>query len=148
MTNGNNTYATITPPNRTGSKSYSINNSKGPATGKGMGITVKQKLKLDSRLEPIREQIKSQSPAIQDTLGDTTVAMLLATRKLREWRAGLVNMTRNVTSYPRSCNLKVKLAFPQDMKEDPQTQENVKVWDDYIQKTKDEMKKQVLKQGE
>jgi hypothetical protein len=150
MTNGNNTYATITPPNRTRSKSASTNTSKGLVTGKetDAAVKVKQKLKLDSRLEPIRDRIESQPQAIQDTLGDTAVAMLLATRKLRERRAGLVNMTRNVTSYPRSCNLKAKLAFPQDMKEDPQTQENVKVWDDYIQKTKDEMKKQVLKQGE
>ena len=150
MTNGNNTHATITPPNRARSKSASTNNSKGRTAGKetDAAVKVKQKTKLDSRLEPIRERIESQPQAIQDTLGDTAVAMLLATRKLRERRAGLDNMTRNVTSYPRSCNLKAKLAFPQDMKEDPQTQENVKIWDNYIQKTKDEMKRQVLKQGE
>jgi hypothetical protein len=57
-------------------------------------------------------------------------------------------MTRNVTSYPKSCNLKVKLAFLQEMKEDKLTQENEKVWDAFILKTKDEMKRQVLKQGE
>jgi hypothetical protein len=84
---------------------------------------------------------------IQDTLGKTDVAMLLATRKLQERRAGLVNMTRNVTTYPSSCNLKAKLAFPQEMKDDPQTQENATAWDSLILKTKDKMKRQVLKQG-
>ena len=88
MTNGNNTYATITPPNRTGSKSASTNNSKGLATGKGTDATIKQKLKLDSRLEPIHERIESQPPAIQYTPVDTAVAILLATHKLRERQAG------------------------------------------------------------
>jgi hypothetical protein len=44
--------------------------------------------------------------------------------------------------------LKAKLAFPQEMKEDPQTQENEQIWNAYIQTTKNEMKRQVLKQGE
>ena len=92
--------------------------------------------------------IESQPTAIQDTLGDTAVAMLLATRKLRERRAGLVNLTRNVETYLRSCNLKAKLSYPQEMKDDPQTKDNEKVWDDYILKMKTEMKKQVLKQNE
>jgi hypothetical protein len=148
MNNGNNTLATITPLNRNGSKSASAHNAKGTTPGKGPDATKKSKLKLDARLEPIREKIESQPKAIQDTLGDTAVAMLLATHKLRERRTGLVNMTRNVTTYPCSCNLKAKLAFPQEMKEDPETKENEKVWNDFIQKTKDEMKKQVLKQGQ
>jgi hypothetical protein len=56
-------------------------------------------------------------------------------------------MMRNVTSYPKSCNLKAKLAFPQEMKEGKLTQENKKVWDAFILKMKGEMKKQILKQG-
>ena len=125
--------------NRNGSTS-ALKTSKGTNTGKGLDVKTKPK-KLDSHLEPIQETIELQPPAIQDTLGNTTVAMLLATYKLQELRAGLVNMTRNLTSYPCSCSLKAKLAFPQDMKEDPQTQKNVKVWDNYVIKTKDEMKK-------
>jgi hypothetical protein len=147
MTNGSNNTATITPQHSSASKS-APKTSEGTHTGKGSDSRIKKRLKLDSRLEPIRETIESQPIAIQDTLGDTAVAMLLATRKLRERRAGLVNMTRNVTAYPRSCNLKAKLAFPQEMKDDPQTQENATAWDSLILKTKDEMKRQVLKQNE
>jgi hypothetical protein len=56
-------------------------------------------------------------------------------------------MTRKVSSYPRSCNLKAELAFPHEMKEDSQTRENKQVWEAYILTMKNEMKWQVLKQG-
>jgi hypothetical protein len=108
----------------------------------------KGKLKLDARLETIRSTIESQPTAIQVTLSDTAVAMLLVTRKLRDKRAGIVNLTMNPTLYPRSCNLKVKLAFPNEMKDDEKTIANSKKWDEFIQTTKDEMKKQLVTQGE
>jgi hypothetical protein len=74
--------------------------------------------------------------------------MLLVTRKLREKRAGIVNLTSNKDLYPRSCNIKMKLNFPIEMKDDEQTIENSKKWDENIQRMKDEMKKQLVNQGE
>jgi hypothetical protein len=104
-------------------------------------------LKLDARLESIREVIESQPTAIQTTLSDTAVAMLLSTKILRDKRAGFVNLTDNESLIPRSCNIQAKLAFPQEMKEDPRTIENVLKWDDLIKKTREELKKKIIEQG-
>jgi hypothetical protein len=148
MTNGYDTAATITPQPRTDVTSAPSYTSRTSAPRAGPEATTRPKLKLDARLETIRQTIESQPTAIQSTLSDTAVAMLLVTRKLREKRAGIVNLTTNKDLYPRSCNLKIKLNFPDDMKDDAQTQENAKKWDELIQKVKDEMKKQLVNQGE
>jgi hypothetical protein len=146
---GNGTHATITPPNRTGILSNRRHTSNEPTPGKGPDPNAaKKKQKLDARLEPIRDAIESQPKALQATLSDTAITMLLATRKLREKRAGLVNLTTNPDLYPRSANLLVKLDYPKELKDDEQTLENVKEWTDYIKHTKDELKKRIVKQGE
>jgi hypothetical protein len=106
------------------------------------------KLKLDARLESIREVIESQPTAIQTTLSNTTVAMLLATKYLRDKRAGFVNLTMNEALIPKSCNIQVKLVFPQEMKPDPKTLENIQKWDDLVKKTREELKKKIIEQGE
>jgi hypothetical protein len=148
--NGNGTLATITPPNRTGIMSETRHNSNDPTPGKGPDnkATKKQTLKLDARLEPICDAIELQPKAIHVTLSDTAITMLLVTRKLREKRAGLVNLTTNTDLYPCSANLLVKLDFPKELKDDEQTLENVKEWNDYVKHIKDELKKRIVKQGE
>jgi hypothetical protein len=147
---GNNTTATITPPNRNGTVSETRHSANGPNTRKGPDPkdTKKQQLKLDARLEPIRAVIESQPKAIQATLSDTAITMLLATRKLREKRAGLVNLLMNTDLYPRSANLLVKLDHPKELKDDAQTLENVQEWNDFVKKTKNELKERIIKQGE
>jgi hypothetical protein len=147
---GNRTPATITPPNRTGVMSDTRYTANAPALGRGPDPKAAKKniLKLDARLEPIRDAIESQPKAIQVTLSDTAITMLLATRKLREKRAGLVNLTTNTDLYPRSANLLVKLDFPKELKDDELTLENVKEWTEYVQHVKDELKKRIVKQGE
>jgi hypothetical protein len=148
--NGNSTRATITPPNRTGIVSATRNAVNEPDTGTGSDpkATKKNHFKLDARLEPIRDVIESQPKAIQVTLSDTAITMLLATRKLREKRAGLVNLITNTDLFPRSANLLVKLDFPKELKDDEQTLENVQEWNDFIKKTKNDLKDRIVKQGE
>jgi hypothetical protein len=72
-----------------------------------MGLESKHppKLKLDSRLKSIREVINSRSTAIQTTLSDTTVTMLLTMKTLHDKRAGFVNLTMNETLIPKFCNI-------------------------------------------
>ena len=83
-THGNNTVATITPPNRGGSATASSRNSNGSNPVPGSDSKPPAKLKLDARLESIREVIESQPTVIQTTISDTAVAMLLATKILRD----------------------------------------------------------------
>jgi hypothetical protein len=136
MNHGYNTAATITPQPRIDATSAPSYNSKASTPRAGPEPMMKPKLKLDARLETIRQTIESQPTAIQSTLSDTAVAMLLVTKKLREKRAGIVNLTTNPDLYPRSCNLKIKLNFPDEMKDDARTLENAKKWDELIQKIK------------
>jgi hypothetical protein len=103
---------------------------------------------LDARLESIREVIESQPTAIQTTLSDTAVAMLLATKTLRDKRAGFVNLTMNEALIPKSCNIQAKLAFPHEMRDDIKTLENVQKWDDLIKRTREELKKKIIEEGE
>lgn len=147
-THGNNTAAPITPPTGSVTVPATSNNSNGTYPRTGSESKQPVKLKLDARLESIREVIESQPKAIQTTLSDTAVAMLLSTKNLRDKRAGFVNLTINESLIPRSCNIKAKLSFPKEMKEDAKTLENVQKWDDLITKTRDELKKKIIAQGE
>ena len=145
--NGNTTNATITPPNRSNSAPATGYNPVGRPSRTGPDPKIVPKLKLDARLESIRDVIESQPTAIQITLSDTAVAMLLSTKILRDKRAGFVNLHDNASLIPRSCNIQAKLAFPQEMKEDPRTIENVLKWDNLIKKTREDLKKKIIKQG-
>jgi hypothetical protein len=148
-THGNSTHATITPQTGNAHPSEKRNNSKNAASGKGPELkTAKKTLKLDARLEPIRAVIESQPRALQVTLSDTAIAMLLATRKLRDKRAGIVHLTTTTDLYPRSANLQVKLDYPKELKDDEQTIQNVKEWDDFLKVTKDKLKAKILVQSE
>jgi hypothetical protein len=147
-THGNNTAATITHSNRDGSAPASSNNSNGPNPTPSSDSKPAAKLKLETRIESIREVIESQPTAIQTTLSDTALAMLLATKFLRDKRAGFVNLTMNQTLIPKSCNIQAKLVFPQEMKDDEKTKENIQKWDDFIKKTREELKKQIIAQGD
>jgi hypothetical protein len=73
--------------------------------------------------------------------------MLLATKYLRDKRAGFVNLTMNETLIPKSCNIQAKLVFPQEMKSDPKTLENIQKWDDLVKKTREDLKKKIIEQG-
>ena len=147
-THGNNTAATITPPHRVGTVTASSRNSNGPNPNPGSDTKPPPKLKLDARLESIREVIESQPTAIQLTLSDTAVAMLLATKTLRDKRAGFVNLTMNEALIPKSCNIQAKLSFPHEMRDDVKTLENVQKWDDLIKRTREDLKKKIIEQGE
>jgi hypothetical protein len=81
-THGNNDTATINPPPRARSATASSRNSNGPNPNLGSDSKLPPKLKLDAHLESIREVIKTQPSAIQLTLSNTAVAMLLATKSL------------------------------------------------------------------
>ena len=74
--------------------------------------------------------------------------MLLATKTLRDKRAGFVNLTMNEGLIPKSCNIQAKLVYPQEMKDDDKTKENIQKWDDFIKKTREELKKQIIAQGD
>jgi hypothetical protein len=39
-----------------------------------------------------------------------------------------------------SCNIQAKLAFPQEMKDNAKTIENIQKWDDLIKRTREELK--------
>jgi hypothetical protein len=142
------TVATITPPYRIRAATASSRNSIGANPSTDSDSKPAARLKLDSRLESVRELIESQPTAIHTTLSDTAVAMLLSTKTLRDKRAGFVNLTMNETLIPRSCNIQVKLAFPKEMKDDVKTLENVVKWDDLIRRTREELKKKIIAQGE
>jgi hypothetical protein len=140
--------ATITPPIRSNSAPAAGNNNpNGRKFRAGSDPKPAAKLKLDARLESIHDMIESQSTVMQITLSDNAVAMLLSTKILRDKRAGFVNLTDNESLIPPSCNIQAKLAFPQEMKEDARTIENILKWDDLIKKTREELKKQIIKQG-
>jgi hypothetical protein len=147
-THGNITAATITPPNRTRSATASSNNSNGTNPTPSSDPKPPARLKLDARLESIRDVIESQPTAIQTTLSDTAVAMLLSTKTLRDKRAGFVNLTMNKDLIPKSCNIQAKLAFPHEMKDDPKTIENVQKWDDLVKQTREALKSKIIEQGE
>ena len=79
-THGNNTTANITPQQQNGTPTASNNNSKEPSATRGPGPkTHAKKLKFDARLESARHLIELQPLAIQNTLSDTAIAMLLTT---------------------------------------------------------------------
>jgi hypothetical protein len=82
-------------------------------------------VKLDACLKSIRDINALQPTALQTTLSGITVAMLLAMKTLHDKQAGFVNLTMNDALIPKSCNIQVKLAFPQEMKEDFKTLENI-----------------------
>jgi hypothetical protein len=105
---------------------------EGLALGKGLDVKLKLKLKLklDSCIASIPEKVDLQPPAIQGTLVDSAVAMLLASLKLCKQWAGHVNMTG--TSLPTLLPSRNYGGSPNPR--------NAKVWDDYILKRKEEMK--------
>jgi hypothetical protein len=74
--------------------------------------------------------------------------MLLSTKFLRDKRAGFVNLTMNESLMPKSCNIQAKLVYAQEMKDDAKTRENIQKWDDIIKKTREELKQQIIRQGE
>jgi hypothetical protein len=77
-------------------------------------------------LESICKLIKSQPTAIQTTLSNTTVAMLLVMKSLHDNpQAGFISLMMNETLIPESCNVQAKLSFLQEMKDDAKTLENV-----------------------
>jgi hypothetical protein len=153
MPNDNVTFATITPPKGAVAKSASRHTSKGTSTGPGPDSPSnlkdkKKKLpKLDARLEPIRQLIESQPSAIQVTLSETAIALLLATQTLRHKRAGILSLEMNDDLYPKPANLKTKLAVPKELENDEKTLSNIKEWDDFIVATKEVMKKKIIQQS-
>jgi hypothetical protein len=95
-------------------------------TAKGPGMMrPSKKLKLDACLESAHALIEAQPVAIHITLSDTAITMLLLTRKLREKRAGLVNLMSNPNIFLCSTNIQIKLDFPEELEEDKKTMENV-----------------------
>jgi hypothetical protein len=151
MPNDNSTYATITPPKRNVSKSASSHHSKGTTPGTGPDtpsiLRNKKKPPTDARLEPIRAMIESQPSAIQVTLNETALILLLATQTLRQKQAGILSLELNADLYPKASNLKAKLDYPKELANDEETLKNVKEWDEYIETTKKEMKKRIIKQA-
>ncbi len=116
-THGNSTHATITPHTGNAHPSEKRNNSKNAASGKGPELkTAKKTLKLDAHLEPIRAVIESQPRALQVTLSDTAIAMLLITQKLRDKRAGIVHLTTTKDLYPPSPTFKSNWIIRKNLK--------------------------------
>jgi hypothetical protein len=104
---------------------------------------------LDSRLKVICKVMDSQTTVIQTILSDTAVAsMLLAMKNICDKRVRFINLTMNETLIPKSCYIQAKLAFPQEMKDDAKTLENIHKWDDLMKRTREELKKQIIGQGE
>jgi anaerobic C4-dicarboxylate transporter len=121
-----------------------------PTTGKGPDPKAAKKhhLKLDAHLKPIRDVIESQPKVIQVTLSDTVITMLPDMWKLREKQAGLINLAMNTGLFPCSAKLLVILDYPKELKDDEQTLENVQEWNDFIKKTKNELKNKIVKEEE
>ena len=72
---------------------------------------------------------------VHTTLSNTAADMLLSKKTIYDKRAGFVNLTMNENLIPCSCNIQATLAFPNKMKEDVKTLENVQKWDDFIKQT-------------
>jgi hypothetical protein len=116
MPNDNEGSATITPTHR-GRKAKSASKSlkrPPPVATTDAVVTNKNKKQkqFDNRLAPVRELIKSQPPAIKSLLSDTSIGLLLATKKLSSKRVGILAQRMNEDSFPRSVNIKAKLEFP------------------------------------
>ena len=84
-----------------------------------MGLDARQatKLEMTAYHKSIHDVIKSQPSAIQATLSNTAVTMLLSMKTLLDKRAGSVNLTMNKSFIPGSCNIQVKLSFLQEMED-------------------------------
>jgi hypothetical protein len=147
-TNGNNAAATITPSTGGRPAPALRNHSNGNTPAPSSDLKPAAKLKLDARLESIRAVIESQPTAIHTTISDTALAMLLATKTLRDKRAEFVNLTMNETLIPKSCNIQAKLVFPKEMKDNEKTKQNVQTWDDLVKKTSEELNKSSIKATE
>jgi hypothetical protein len=151
MPNDNITFATVTPPKGAVTQSSSSQCSKGTTTGTGLDqpsiLRKKKPPRIDTRLDPIRQLIESQPTAIQVTLSETAIALLLATETLCHKRAGILSLRLNDALYPKAANLKAKLATPKELANDEKTLTNIQEWDDFILATKKEMKRKIINQS-
>jgi hypothetical protein len=131
-----------------------LKNSKRPAAILDTNTPPKERKKkkkenpLDKRLAPVRELIESQPQAIQLTISNFAVAMLLATQSLRAKRAGILSKRMNESSFPKSIALKMRLEYPTEMKDDPESIANSHDWSDYIQEVRLVLKNKILHQGD
>jgi hypothetical protein len=72
--------------------------------------------------------------------------MLIATQKLCDKHAGIVNLMMTSTDlYPCSFNLQVKLDCPKELKDYEQTLQNIKEWDDFLKTMKDMLNAKIIK---
>jgi hypothetical protein len=71
---------------------------------------------LDQCLAPVCELIVSQQPVIQLTISNSAVDMLLAPQLLCAKQAGILFKRMDKFYFPHSISLKMKLEYPDKMK--------------------------------